>query len=152
MTVHVEMGVAFYGPFTFSDKYQPVSPILCFYTQEDVTFNHPVKFKIPHVVMNSEGINLYFAMAKHHTDNDALSFQRIEHRPTTEYCSGENPFGMLSSNQCCYLCIVAKKETSMPVSKGYYFHVLTKKGKNKFTCEIKVVCTFFLQACITVSM
>ena len=158
VTAHVEMGVALYGPFSFADGCQPVSPILWFCTQEHFEFKQPMTFKLPHTVMDDGGIRLAFAKANHLEERSAkmFSFKEIDSDKPIEYgLDSDLPrYGILSSRHHCFLCIQAEAKISslkdMSLQKGYCLHILIKQ-EDSFTYQILLVCTFFLETCFSVS-
>ncbi len=157
-TVHVEMGVALYGPFSFAENYHQVSPVLWFCTQENVDFLLPVKFKLPHVFMDRIGVKLSFAKAYHSpSQKGAFSFTEENSDTPSMFVFGEKPYGILTSKHCCFLCIKDEVDSNsvklkdLCTQRGYCLHILVKK-KDAFTYKIVVTCTYFLQTCIRVSV
>lgn len=154
LAIHVEIGVALYGPFSFADGCRPVSPILWFCTQEDVELQLPVVFKLPHTVVDDNGIRLSFAKCHHY---DTFVFREIDADCTIEYTMDSNlrRYGILSTQHHCFLCVQAKADMSetkdLAVRNGYCLHILVKQ-EDSFTYRIFFVCTFLLETCFSVSL
>lgn len=146
--IHVEIGVSAYGPFTFANNCEPVSPILWFCTQEKTEFELPVTFKLPHILMNATEATLSFAKADHSFDKKNVPFKKLEAK-----CKFGAHHGILFSKHHCYLCIQVEanvdKLMNLSTKKGYCLHIITKK-QNSLTYEIIVACTYFLTTCIKV--
>ena len=167
VTAHVEMGVALYGPFSFADGCQPVSPILWFCTQEGIELKLPMTVKLPHTVMEEQGIKLVFAKTKHFKDSsDKFLFKKIHSK-----IEKGHRCGTLTTKHHCFLCIQAEAKTNicsyllrlfgltgglgfsqkeLLLRKGFCLHILIKK-EDLFTYQIVVVCTYFLETCFRVS-
>ena len=154
LTAHVEMGVALCGPFTFSDNCQPISPIIWFCTHEKLKFKLPLTFKLPHVLMDVEGLKLSFAKTYHSPDKIKMcTFEKMNPNLPTKFVSGNNPYGVLISKHHCYLCIKSPVNNSLKdlaMRKGYCLHLFIKKA-DALTYHFVVVCTYFLTTCIKVS-
>ncbi len=151
VTVHVEMGVALYGPFTFAENCQPVSPILWFCTQEGVEFNLPVTFKLPHIVMDDGGVRLAFAKANHleKGSNGMFSFKEINSGSSTKFVHYRyRHYGVLTTWHHCFLCIQAEaKGRDLSAQMGYCLHIVTKQ-EDPFTYKIILLS---LETCFNVS-
>ncbi|MCG8626088.1 MAG: hypothetical protein MJE68_29335, partial [Proteobacteria bacterium] len=52
--IHLEVGVAMYGPFTFPENTQPISPILWLHKlDESIKLNKPLELVLPHCYAGS---------------------------------------------------------------------------------------------------
>lgn len=148
-TVRIKMGVALYGPFSFDNGYQPVSPILLFCTPQNIKFNLPITFKIPHTVVDPTGLKFSFMKAKHSSKH----LEKLDSKLSLNF--GESPHGVASSKHCCYLCIGAQSDSASQKikskQKGYCLHLLIKKI-DASTYRIVITATYFLQTCLRVSL
>lgn len=152
VTVHIEIGVALYGPFKFPKGCQPVSPILWFCTDQDTDFLLPITFKLPHCLLDSEEVKLSFAKADHLEQSKEFSFKSMDASPTVE-SAYEMLYGTISSKHHCFLCIQAESTSSkeLALKRGYCLHLLTRKV-DPFMYQIIIVCTYFLETCVDVSV
>jgi hypothetical protein len=156
-TVHIEMGVAMYGPFKFPKNYRPVSPILWFCIKEldDVELSLPIEYKIPHIMTEGSDVKLVFAKATH-----SISVNTGETFLFELLCNSESHFtyinplmnkcgyGHLSSKHCCYYCIAAEVKPHTAMQGGFCLHTLIKEDDD----SIVLLCTYFLNTCIKVRM
>ena len=142
--VHIEMGVALYGPFSFPENRQPVSPILWFSIKEDVELLLPITYKVPHVIADIGSVNLMFVKAKHTSRHrNHFTFEEI---PDAEISTSEPGYGSIISEHRCFLCIAAGKTKNLALKKKYSLHVITKRKDS----EILLACTYFLKTCFEV--
>ena len=68
----MEVAVALYGPFQFSNGKQPISPILWLCPQEDVTLLKPMTIVLPHTMIDlspddAQKFGVSFAKADHYS-------------------------------------------------------------------------------------
>ena len=155
----LEVGVAMYGPFKFTDDSQPISPILwlCF-LNENVKVNKPIQITVPHFLTGLTESRLLqhrvsFAKANHKDyipqgDYIVYNFEPIEDK--TQFISTKDKsYGVLETTHCCYLCIRAKKTSRMAKDAGYCLtrveRILLPREK-----EIHFAATYFLDTCIQV--
>lgn len=129
--IHFEVGVAMYGPFTFPEGTQPISPILwlCI-LEEDVILEKPFQVILPHFLTGmtvNEVLRhqLKLAKATHNNctpqadHNLYYSFiplnSNLMHHTTNEYrayCSFE-------ATHCCFFCLLAKVTPELAMDAGY---------------------------------
>jgi hypothetical protein len=149
--VHIEMGVALYGPYKFPDGYQPVSPILWFCIREDVELLIPVVYTLPHVITNIDSVNLKFVKAKRQTHKNHFDFEVL---PSADMHFKIPGYGSLTSKHACFLCIAAgnssKVTKNLALKKGYCLHFLIKRIDSS-SYRILLICTYFLETCFEVS-
>ena len=154
----LEVGVAMYGPFKFTDDSQPISPILwlCF-LNEDVKVNKPIKITVPHFLTGLTESRLRehrvsFAKANHlnhspQEDYIVYNFEPSEDK--TQFISRDNKsYGVLETKHCCYLCIRAEMKRDQARDIGYCLtriERISPRGK-----EIYFAATYFLGTCIEV--
>ena len=125
----LEVGVAMYGPFKFTDDSQPISPILwlCF-LNEDVKVNKPIKIIVPHFLTGLTESRLQehrvsFAKAKHKDyipQEDYIVYNFEPSADKTQFISIKGKsYGVLETTHCCYLCIRAKRTSLLAKDAGY---------------------------------
>jgi hypothetical protein len=162
-TVHnIEMCVAMYGPFKFSENYRPVSPILwfCIKELEDAELLLPIEYTLPHIVTDDNDAELHFAKADHSESGNARDavpfiFKPLHNSQSQQSLFLSNPrmknygYGYLSTKHCCYLCIEAKVKRDDAMEMGYCLHTLIKKVDDSHY-EIVLLCTYFLEKCYQV--
>ncbi len=110
--VHMEVAVALYGPFQFSDGKRPISPILWLCPQEDVTFLKPITIILPHTMID---------LSSDDAKKFGVSFAKADHRLTTVYDGKKKyvfksfkqdataaiggSFATLEADHCCFWCL-----------------------------------------------
>ena len=160
VVINIEMGVALYGPFKFSDNHQQVSPILWFCVRENVQLLLPIKFKLPHIVTNTSIVDLSFAKTNDCTYDSTMKREMFAFK---SFVGGISDFtncdleerklgyGCLSSAKHRYfLCIEAKTSEDLALEKGYCVHTLIEKIDSS-SYRILHVCTYFLKTCFDAS-
>lgn len=153
VTAHIEMGVALYGPFKFSDNHQAVSPFLWFCIQEDFKLLLPITYKLPHVIIDSSRRTLAFAKADHFKSYDSTSKRTLLFEFLTDGESNftkESGFGYLTTKHSCFLCIKAQTSRDLALEKGYCLHTLIEKIDSS-SYRIFLLTTYFLSTCSEVS-
>ena len=106
--IHIEVGVAMYGPFIFPENTQPISPILWHYASEDVT---SFQLILPHCYTGSviPPEQISFAIADHNStkiiDGQAhYSFELWKRGTNFLY---EETYGAIQTDFCNHIfCIV----------------------------------------------
>ena len=159
--VHIDIGVAAYGPFTFPKDTQPISPIVWINVKEkDAQLQKPFQLVLPHFLMGltKERIcahQVEFAKALHNGYvNDK---QQLRYR--FHYCdsdplfasSGERSYGVLESMHCCYYCLKARRTPAFVRDTSYCLTRIERSlpsqpQKN----EIYFAVTYFLDTCLKV--
>ena len=139
-TVHVEVAVALYGPFQFSDGKRPISPILWLCPQEDIIFQKPITIVLPHMLTD---------VCNKDVDNFGIQFAKADHTyyratPTgkKEYifksytsamalqANGGKQSAILKADHCCFWCLEMNNqsrvspEVARQIAKkmGYFVH------------------------------
>ena len=155
----LEVGVAMYGPFKFTDDSQPISPILwlCF-LNEDVKVNKPIKITVPHFLTGLTESRLQehrvsFAKANHkdyipQEDYIVYNFEPSEDTKTQFISRNDKSYGVLETTHCCYLCIKAKRTPLLAQDATYCLtrvERITSRG-----IEIHFAATYLLDTCIEV--
>ena len=168
--VHMEVAVALYGPFHFTDGKRPISPILWLCPQENIALTKPISIVLPHILVNltqedittfgvqlvkadhgeyvttSEGKRKYYAFRP---DNAALELTSTE----------ERGYVVIKTNHFCFICLEMNKLGSttpevarqMAVKMGYYLHCAESLQSPYLVSpprEIIHFCvSFFLETC-----
>ena len=154
--IHLEVGVATYGPFAFSENSRPISPILwlCI-LDKDVQLKRDFMIILPHILTGLTTDKLRdhqvtFAKANHDDytsegDKMAYRFNQCEIQPF--FASVEDKsYGILLSSHCCFYCIQAQESPEVARKKGYCL----ARIESLRTSEIYFVASFFLKSCVKV--
>ena len=139
-TVHMEVAVALFGPFQFSDGRRPISPILWLCPQEDIIFQKPITIVLPHVLTDVcnkdvDSYGIQFAKADHQdyqatsTGRNEYIFKPYEAEVVLQANDGKH-CAMLKADHCCFWCLEMKKENKvapevarqMAKKMGYFIH------------------------------
>lgn len=156
-TIHLEIGVAMYGPFNFV-KTRPISPIFWLCIREDAHLQKPLQIILPHFLpgLTSENSHLYgvnFAKASHHkssaAEQVAYDFSKCETKPYFA-SSGFRHYGILQTKHCCFYCIEAKFTPELAHKADYYLVQIEFSSNPKY--EIHYCAIYFLDTCIRVSI
>ena len=158
--VRVELGVTMYGPFTFPENTQPISPTLwlCI-LEEDVELKKPFQVILPHYLtgLSKDRVQHHqvgFAKASH---NDycfidgqmTYRFQRSENK-TLLATTGDKSYGVLITNHCCFYCLLANnKESDLTLDSRYYLARI-ESCISPLRYEIYFSAMYFLPSCCKV--
>ena len=157
--IHLEMGVAMYGPFIFPENTQPISPILwlCL-LEEDVELKKPFQVILPHYLTGSskERIKYHqvrFAKANHSDytfvgNQMSYRFQSCDTKPLFA-SSGCKSYGILMTNHCCFYCLEAKVTRELATDAGYCL-VRIEHSPMRRRDEIYFTIIYFLDTCLKV--
>lgn len=115
MIAHLEVAVALYGPFWFSNESCPISPILWLCIQENITLLKPIEIILPHFLSDLDekdiqNFGVHFAKADHKqyiidvSGRKYYTFKPLE-TAFIAYKEGSQNYGILSTWHCCFLCI-----------------------------------------------
>ena len=129
--VHIEIGVALYGPFSFPESTRPISPIIwvCL-LEEDAKLKKPFQLVVPHILtqLSEERVRFHqvgFAKASHIlydyiSDNDqmAYKFHDCDTEPLFVSLCGRS-YGVLVSQHFCFYCLKAKQTAELAMDAGY---------------------------------
>ena len=162
--IHFEVGVAMYGPFTFPDNTQPISPILwlCL-LEENVDLKKPFQVVLPHyltglTIESIQNHNICFAKASHQIKSSVHEDGQIHyifHKSETDSkpplaLSGGKSFGVLESKHCCFYCLLAKQSHELATEAGYCLVRMESLLSPKRN-EISFAVVYFLNTCIKVN-
>lgn len=166
VTLHLEVAVAMYGPFSFDNcnvHRQPISPILwlCF-LEQNIKFLKPFYVILPHFLSGlTEDMAKYhevgFAKASHFYST-VYSCNEIRHEYTFNSCEAQSRFfssdvrsyGVLTTTHCCFYCIAAKYTSELAKDTDYCLARIESyiaPSRN----EIVFAAMYFLQTCVKVN-
>lgn len=159
--IQFEVGVAMYGPFSFPENTQPISPILwlCI-LEEDVELEKPFQIILPHFLTGLTQDRLLhhqvgFAKASHNNfafqNNGQMYYGFAPCDTKPQFISlGHKDYGVLSPNHCCFYCILAKQTPELAMDAGYCL-VRIEASPTPFRIEITFSAIYFIDTCIKVS-
>ena len=164
LIVHIEIAVALYGPFLFSERCFPISPILWLCFQEDIVLRKPFEVTLPHIITDLceediEHHSINFAKAnhtQHSTDKLGVNhyvFTQVD-TPFVNVRDGNQSYGILSADHCCFYCIKSNHTFSptLALKAGYCFWCIERPLSITRSRDTVLLCaTFFLKTCITVN-
>ena len=112
--VHFEVGVAMYGPFTFPENTQPISPILWLHLlEEDIKLSKYFELVLPHCYTGSAmppNKILNFAIADHSSltaDSDGQSHYSLKLWKLGTNFYADQMYGAIQTDLCNHIfCIV----------------------------------------------
>ena len=157
---HVEIGVAMYGPFAFSENFRPISPILwlCVMKRDTVTLRKDFQIILPHFLtgLTTERLHCHrvgFAKAHHSqkyvctSKSDQIVYGFKACKSQTFFATSEGKsYGVMHSDHCCFYCLQAKQSPDVARNAGYCLARIESLPSK----EIFFVASFFLKSCIMV--
>ena len=164
MVIHLEVAVALYGPIQFPDGSCPISPILWLCFQENVELRKPIDIILPHFLTDAKNVGIRFAKADHKqyaTDESGKNHYVFEPLETSfiAYKERNQNYGILSTQHCCYLCIISNDPQISPdlaLKAGYYLWCIEKPSSYSLTSRARDIlhlcATFCLPTCREVSV
>ena len=166
LIAHLEVAVALYGPFHFSNGSCPISPILWMCIQESINLRKPIDIILPHFLtdlsnkMDIENLGVSFAKADHKQcaiDKSHYVFKPLE-TPFVAYKERSQSYGILSTQHCCFFCITSNNPVSPDFAKkaGYFLWCIEKpfsySSPPRSRDTLLFCATFCLPTCIQVSI
>ena len=153
--LHIEIGVAMYGPFGFPKNTRPISPILwlCF-MKEDIALKKDFQIILPHFLteLTIEKLHYHqvgFAKASHNqkcSTSDQISYEFKACESQSHFASsGLKSYGVLQSVHCCFYCLKANQSPELARNAGYCLARI-----ESLSSEIFFVASFFLKSCVKV--
>ena len=129
-TIHLEIAVAMYGPFRFPENMQPISPIVWVCFEENIVLSNHFQLIIPHFLIRltkekAKFHQIRFAKANHRDCSiiDGEINYMFQHDISLELSfasSGCRSFAVLSTNHCCFYCLLASNATrELAIDAGY---------------------------------
>ena len=159
--IHLEIGVALYGPFYFPENTQPISPILwiCL-LEEDTNLMKPFQIIFPHFLngLTTQTAQLHkcgFVKASHNNyafDGGQMSYHFLPCEEDLKVASNKSKhFGILQTNHCCFYCIQANISSRLAVDADYCLvSIIRSNSLNPKVTEINFVAIFFMDTCLKV--
>ena len=167
--VHIEVAVALYGPFQFSDGKRPISPILWVCPQENVTLFKPISIVLPHTLIN---------LTWEDVTKFGIQIAKADHREYATTTEGKReyvfkPYSVemelkttqgrgyveIKADHFCFICLEMNKLEStspevarlMAMKMGYYLHCVESLQSPYLVSpprEVIHFCvSFFLETC-----
>ena len=126
--IHLEVGIALFGPFNFPENTHPISPIvwLCI-IEENVELQKPIQLILPHFLTQLSEDQLHhhqvcFATANHKYlishHQIAYNFDKCDSRPLFASVKGQS-YGVLVSKHFCYCTLVAQLTPELTKNAAY---------------------------------
>ena len=156
----LEVGVAMFGPFNFTNDSQPISPILwlCF-LDDDFVLKKPIRVTLPHFLKgiarsDLQNHHVTFSKANHrdsHLEDGSIfyTFKPIEGDFTADFTSsGDKSYGVLETFHCCFLCIEAKKTPQLLTDATFFLVRIESSCPPR--SEVHFATTYFLETCLKV--
>ena len=157
--VHIEIGVALYGPFTFPEKTRPISPIVWLCIQEDVELKKPFQLILPHFLIGLSKETLHhhqirFSKASHKylLENSQMiyKFENCDTKPLLASCENKS-YGMMKSTHCCFYCIQANQTLEVARDAGYCLaRIENSPLPHQLRNEVYFTAVYFLRSCLKV--
>ena len=151
--MHVEVGSAMYGPFSFPPNMRPVSPILWICPQEDSGLCKPLKITLPHTVKYEDDTDLTFMKANHNNfsvaDNGYKMF-KFEEMTQYEIIEFDEKCGSVYTTKFCSICIA--RNITKPTIYRYWLSCIKRyKTKLLTSFELEYCAAYSLGTCMEVS-
>ena len=156
-TIHFEIGVTIYGPFSFPENTRPISPIiwLCL-LEEDYELQKEFEIYVPHFLMHltEQRIRHHqvcFTKAHHDYSMEmkdrhdmSYTFHQFGSQPSFIF-KDEKYYATLMSKHCCFLCFSAENTRDLAKAAGY---CLVRIEPSPY--EVYFSATFFLETWLKV--
>ena len=156
-TIHFEIGVTMYGPFSFPENTRPISPIiwLCL-LEEDYELQKEFEIYVPHFLMHltEQRIRHHqvcFAKAHHNYSMEmkdkhdmSYTFRQFGSQPSFIF-KNEKCYAALTSKHCCFLCLSVPNTRELAQVTEYCM-VRIDTSPN----EVCFLATFLLETCLQV--
>ena len=162
--LHLQVGLALYGPFVWPKNSSIVSPIvgLCMVQpgNEVIELQKPVEIRIPHYSEVQDYQNLTFLKANHSSDIVTIDgkpkfslkpFQIQETNGERIHFEPGSAFGTLHTKHFCYLCI-AKKYTQNCTEEANFCLMGAMPDPPRKSFELYFCVSYMLDTCMEVSM
>ena len=144
-TVYFEVGVTLYGPFTFPENTQHISPILWLCALEKESLMKPFQLSLRHILINEKTHNVRFAKASH--INDRYTFKDCTDIDSKEIILDKH--GILMTKHCCLYCLKANVTDKLS-SDVRYGLVRLEKALSNSESELLFLAVYSLNTCIKV--
>ena len=152
-TIHLEIGVAMYGPFCFPDNTRPISPIIWVCPFEDAKLKKPFQLIMPHFLtgISEDRIHYHkvtFAKASH-SSTSHYTFHDCDAKPLFASHDGRS-YGILVSQHFCFYCLEANQTPELALDAGYGL-VRIEKTLIPQRNEVHFCAIYHLNTCLKVS-
>ena len=127
--IHIELGVATYGPFNFPRNTRLISPVLWLRVlEEDVELRKPFQATLPHILskltnVKAQRYQVSFSKACFSsTDSHQTTFDIQVLNSSSDgavVCSFTDSHGIVKMNKFCILCMTARNERELELDIGY---------------------------------
>ena len=159
--IHLEVGVAMFGPFSFPDGTQPISPILWLCPlEESIQLKKPLQIVLPHFLTSVTRDRLLYhqiclAKASHnnltfHDQQTYYEFQSYDATPLFA-ARGKKGYGMILIHHFCFYCLLAKQTPELATDAGYCL-VRVESSLTPQRTEIFFSVVYFLDTCLKVEL
>ena len=156
--IHIEIGVAMYGPFNFPEKTQPVSPIIWLCIQEDFKLKKPFELIIPHFLTGLSPKRLQYHQIKFTKASHKYLIESGQMIYKFKSCGTEpllassrnSSYGVIKSTHCCFYCIQANQTPELARDAGYCLARIENSPSHQRN-EVYFIAVYFLSTCIKVS-
>ena len=149
----MKVGVTLFGPFTFPEKFWPISPLLqlCPSEIDYYEFKKPLTVILPHFLSEKTVEKLTpgevcFAKANHNYhevgEEKCYKFELVDTKPIFA-TSGSRNFGVLQIQHCCYLCLLKNKNL-----EGAEYNLVKIEQPLQPRSEIHFLVTYCLDTCL----
>lgn len=159
-TIHLEIGVAMYGPFNFPENGAPISPIIWLCIQEETALlMKPFQLILPHFLtgLNRDRLNYHqigFVKANHSSYSIAedkqmmYDFNMCDAKPLFA-SSGQKSYGVLKSTHCCFYCLKANQTRKLANDIGYCLARIERSLSPRKN-EVYFAAVYLLKTCVRV--
>ena len=158
--IHLEIGVATYGPFHFPENSAPISPIIWLCIQEEnALLKKPFQLILPHFLTNldRDRLNYHqigFAKANHSSysiaeDQRIYNFNLCDDTKPLFASSGYKSYGILMSTHCCFYCLKANQTPELANDTGYCLARIERSLSSRKN-EVYFAAVYLLNTCVQV--
>ena len=152
--VHLEIGVAMYGPFSFPDNTRPISPILWLCpVNVDTKFKlkKPFQVVLPHYLRDKVyDYGIKFAKVEHENFNESKKLYEFGLSEEAGLVSKEGQgYGIAEMDHFCYICLTAEDKANITNDTSYCLtrieHILQSQRHEVIFCT-----SYYLPTCLQV--
>ena len=160
--VHIQIGVAAYGPFIFPKNTQPISPIvwLCI-LEKGIELQKPFQLVLPHYLtgltierISYHQVKFVKAIRNDFTSDEQRGLYKFDFcDPDPLFAStGDKSYGVLESTHCCFYCLEAEETPELANDASYCLTRIERPlSVQPQKTEVYFIATYFLKThCIQV--
>lgn len=160
MVVHLQVGVAIYGPFSFPDANRPVSPIIWISVTPNTNLKKPIEITVPHFVRassQSSPKNLVFLKAAcrikstSRTKKYEAKYHFSKVAENNQQFNNES-YGTVFTKDSCFFCIVGDTISNSTLRANYCLIPVIPKPVAQTTWRIHYYVIYLLKTYIHVSV